>query len=366
MSTVEPAPRARLRSIGAFAAGAVIATSLSLSGTFEWGASAAPGDDDATYQPLTPCRLLDTRAEFAVGPRTAPIGPGEAYPTAVTGTNGECSSVPTDAIGAALNVTVLGPTAPSFLAVYPADLATPPNVSNLNYLPGAPPTPNKVDVKLSPTGEIALFNAFGQVDVIVDLVGVYVSSSLTELDERIAALETATAALEAADAALDNDIVDVEQDLTVVRNDLFGLRDDFDSVAPIILRSEEGTVGVDSVYRDVVRTGDRTFSRDGVAVVWASTTAVEFEGGADVKCLITDRATGAVDNDNMRWEAAGTANDVTGEGDAGNLAGTETFPVTAFESINIRLQCRNLEADTPDGASQVWSPQITVLFIPNR
>ena len=45
--------------------------------------------------------------------------------------------------------------------------------SNLNWVPGAPPTPNKVDVKLSADGWIDLFNLAGQVSVLADVVGYY-------------------------------------------------------------------------------------------------------------------------------------------------------------------------------------------------
>jgi hypothetical protein len=72
----------------------------------------------------------------------------------VTGTNGDCN-IPSDAVGVAMNVTIVSPTAQSNLRVFPADIATP-NASNLNWLPGQSPTPNKVDVKLSPDGKIKL------------------------------------------------------------------------------------------------------------------------------------------------------------------------------------------------------------------
>jgi hypothetical protein len=43
----------------------------------------------------------------------------------------------------------------------------------LNWTAGAPPTPNKVDVKLSASGSINLFNLAGNVGVLVDVVGYY-------------------------------------------------------------------------------------------------------------------------------------------------------------------------------------------------
>ncbi len=48
-----------------------------------------------------------------------------------------------------------------------------PLASNLNWVPGSPPTPNKVDVKLSATGAISLYNNVGSVSVLADVVGYY-------------------------------------------------------------------------------------------------------------------------------------------------------------------------------------------------
>jgi hypothetical protein len=89
----------------------------------------------------------------------------------VTGTSGHCV-IPADATAISMNVTAVGGTVGSYLTVYPADAAQP-QASNLNWTAGAPPTPNKVDVKLSAAGAIRLFNLAGTVDVIADVVGYY-------------------------------------------------------------------------------------------------------------------------------------------------------------------------------------------------
>jgi hypothetical protein len=130
------------------------------------------GGAGTVFVPITPCRLFDTRpAPANVGPRNTPLGPGEAYIQAVTGTNGNCS-IPVQASAVALNVTTVDATASSFLTVWPAD-ATQPLASNLNWVAGAPPTPNKVDVKLSADGKVKLFNNGGTVNVLADVVGYY-------------------------------------------------------------------------------------------------------------------------------------------------------------------------------------------------
>ena len=121
--------------------------------------------------PIAPCRLFDTRSASAVGARSTPLSAGETYTQKVTGDNGNCS-IPPAATAVAMNVTIVNPSATSFLTVYPAD-APQPTASNLNWVGNQAATPNKVDVKLSATGEIKLFNNGGTVDVVADIVGYY-------------------------------------------------------------------------------------------------------------------------------------------------------------------------------------------------
>ena len=89
----------------------------------------------------------------------------------VRGTNGNCT-VPATASGVAANVTTLDGTTTSFLQIFPADVAAP-NTSTNNWTAGQPPTPNKVDVKLSSTGQMKVRNDTGTVNVIIDVVGFY-------------------------------------------------------------------------------------------------------------------------------------------------------------------------------------------------
>lgn len=158
------------------AIGAAIAITLG-GGGFGLAHAALSSGSRSVFVPVAPCRLLDTRpAPNTVGARTSPLGPNETFTQQVTGSNGNCkntSAIPTDVIAVALNVTVVAPTAASYLTVFPADLTNPPTASNLNWTPGKSPTPNKVDVKLSPSGAIKMFNEFGTVHVIADVVGYY-------------------------------------------------------------------------------------------------------------------------------------------------------------------------------------------------
>ncbi len=161
--------------------------------TAAWDVDAAPGDADSTFVPTAGCRLVDTRTGADnVGDRSAALGPGDIFEIDVHGSNGECTgplAIPVDAVGVAFNVTAVNATARSNLRIYPGDLAEVPLLSNLNVTPGGPPTPNKVDVQLSPSGSVKVFNFNGSVDVIFDVVGYYTKSSLLEIDQRLDALE---------------------------------------------------------------------------------------------------------------------------------------------------------------------------------
>jgi hypothetical protein len=129
--------------------------------------------EKAVFVPIAPCRLFDLRpAPDTVGPRAVPLGAGETYTQAVRGANGLCN-VPADATAVAMNVTAVGGTAGSFLTIWPSDVSPKPLASNLNWVPGSPPTPNKVDVKLSVDGNINMFNLTGTVSVLADVVGYY-------------------------------------------------------------------------------------------------------------------------------------------------------------------------------------------------
>jgi hypothetical protein len=185
----------RLRSAMWFASGLAVAL-LAVAVFTGVRARAAAGDEETTFVPITPCRLFDTRAGADnVGPRDTPIGPDESHTQQVTGTNGSCT-VPADATGIALNVTATNPTEGSFLTIYPSDAALP-NASNVNFLAGQSPTPNKVDVKLSASGAINVFNKFGNVNVLADVAGYYTPVGLNALEARLDALEATVTALEA-------------------------------------------------------------------------------------------------------------------------------------------------------------------------
>jgi hypothetical protein len=173
----------RVRSMVWFSTGVVLAVLATVLVMQTWRVDAAPGDKDSTFVPVTPCRLFDMRpGEEPNGGKKLPLaaGEGNVHVQQVTGNVGNCVAIPAEATAVSMNVTIVSPTAQSNLRVYPADVATP-TVSNLNWLPGQSPTPNKVDVKLSDDGRIKLYNHAGTVNVLADVVGYYTNATLKEL-----------------------------------------------------------------------------------------------------------------------------------------------------------------------------------------
>ncbi len=135
--------------------------------------SATSPSDAVTYVPIDPCRVADTRSapEANTGPRATPISQDETHAIAAHGSNGDCTGIPTTATAVQLNVTALGATSTTFLTFWGS--GSRPNVSSLNPVPGQPPTPNAVTAPLSTTGVFNVYNAFGSVDIVVDIVGYY-------------------------------------------------------------------------------------------------------------------------------------------------------------------------------------------------
>lgn len=155
-------------------------TAVALGG--DAGASDAP--PSGGYVPIVPCRLFDTRpAPFNVGDRSRPIGPKETLRQQVVGAVGNCT-IPSDAVGVDINTTAVNGTADSFLTVAPAGDELPLS-SSLNWVAGDPPTPNQISVRLSADGAIDLYNQFGSVDVVGDVVGYSTTADLDALRSAI-------------------------------------------------------------------------------------------------------------------------------------------------------------------------------------
>ncbi|MHB1891663.1 MAG: IPT/TIG domain-containing protein, partial [Acidimicrobiales bacterium] len=121
----------------------------------------------AAYHPLTPARLCDTRKFEVANPCTGhTLGADGTLTIQVTGMGG----VPTSGVSAVVvNVTAADPTTGGYLTVYPAGQSTP-ATSSVNYPPSRN-TPSLVEVGLSSSGQIAVFNSAGSTNVVVDVEG---------------------------------------------------------------------------------------------------------------------------------------------------------------------------------------------------
>jgi hypothetical protein len=116
------------------------------------------------YSALPPTRILDTRT--GNGAPIAPIGAGGTLNVQITGQGG----VPATGVSAVvLNVTATNTTAASYLTVWPAGVPRP-LASNLNWTKGIT-MPNLVEVALGVNGQVSVFNALGNADVIFDVAG---------------------------------------------------------------------------------------------------------------------------------------------------------------------------------------------------
>lgn len=120
------------------------------------------------FTSLTPARILDTRDGTGRGGVKAPLGANQGVDVQVTGEGGVASS---GVAAVVMNVTVTQPTAASFLTVWPAGLKRP-VISNLNYVAGQT-VPNLVTVAVGDGGRVGVYNRFGSVHVIFDVVGFY-------------------------------------------------------------------------------------------------------------------------------------------------------------------------------------------------
>jgi len=119
------------------------------------------------YIALAPTRILDTRT-------ASPVGPGGSLNVQVTGTGG----VPASGVAAVvMNVTVTNTTASSYLTVWPAGFPHP-LASNLNWTAGTT-VPNLVEIGVGSGGQVSIFNAFGNTDVVFDVAGYIATPSAT-------------------------------------------------------------------------------------------------------------------------------------------------------------------------------------------
>jgi hypothetical protein len=121
-----------------------------------------PGPPSGRFNPLTPARVLDTRA----GGNAGAVGPGATIDIPFAGVGGVPAS---GAVAVAMNVTVTQPTASGFVTMFPTG-ASRPLAANLNFTPGKT-VPNLVVAKLGAGGRVSLFSSAGSTHVVIDVAG---------------------------------------------------------------------------------------------------------------------------------------------------------------------------------------------------
>ncbi|MEO6325842.1 MAG: S8 family serine peptidase [Thermoanaerobaculia bacterium] len=122
----------------------------------------------ASFYPLAPCRVVDTRgpAAPAGGPALA-AGGSRAFPL-----GGQCA-VPADAVAAALNITTVSPTAEGDLKLFATGTAAP-TASTINFAPGKTRANNAI-VGLGTAGMVTVQAEMpaGSTDIVIDVVGYF-------------------------------------------------------------------------------------------------------------------------------------------------------------------------------------------------
>ena len=136
---------------------------------------AGPGPAPSSFVPISPCRIMDTRADSTVGPRNTALTAGVPYTIQVQGVNGNCD-IPATSTAVNMNVTSTNATAYGFLTVWPSDVERPLS-SSLNWVPGQAPTPNSVNATLSPSGQVSFYTNGGTVDLVADITGYFTPAS---------------------------------------------------------------------------------------------------------------------------------------------------------------------------------------------
>lgn len=277
---------------------------------FQAATTSAIEDGESTYVPIDPCRLFDTRSTSRIGPQ-GPIGPASAAEFQVTGTNGECT-IPLTATAISINVAAAVVTEQTNVRIYPADEPLT-ETAVLNPRPGDIPTSNKVDVELSPDGQIAIYNRFGGVDLVGDVLGYYRGDGLQDLETRVAALE--------------------------------GTRS-FAQMAT----DDTATVGTTA---QTIASLAMEAPADGNVTVNMTANIVDANAGQATRCSITTGSTLEAGVHRMIWESPGD------DGDRSNISSTRMLAVSAGD-VTINLVCDH----EPGGTSEVTQTVMTAIFTP--
>ena len=128
-------------------------------------------DSNDLFTAQSPTRILDTRA--GTGAPLAKVGPAGSITLHVAGAGG----LPASGIDAVtLNVTAVGASTTTYVSAFPTGFAGGPLSSNLNVARSRA-VANLVITKVSPAGDVTLYNSAGTVDLIADVAGYYGAGS---------------------------------------------------------------------------------------------------------------------------------------------------------------------------------------------
>jgi hypothetical protein len=133
--------------------------------------NAAPATTQAYYNPVTPCRLFDTRPHTSAGVCAGATAFASKFSGGQQRTYRLPPSIPATATSVVLNVTAVDASQTTFISVYPGGTAKP-LASNVNVVK-AKPVANQVTVEIGAGRLVNFWNQFGTVDVIADLEGYY-------------------------------------------------------------------------------------------------------------------------------------------------------------------------------------------------
>ena len=196
------------------------------------GASAS---SDLATTTITPVRILDTReGAAALAGSKVPWGALETRTVEAAG----LGTIPEDAVGVVVNVTVLNATAPdTFLTLFPTG-TTMPNASTIN------PQPNEVafnaaTVLLGPDGTFEIYNYTGTVDVIIDVTA-YMTRSLADAVDSV---EVNVGAVGEELDAVEADMDAVEEDVDTVEEEVGRLQDGRVFASPFFTAGVEADSG---------------------------------------------------------------------------------------------------------------------------
>ncbi len=117
------------------------------------------------FDPITPVRIIDTRAD------AAPVAAGSVTSVAL--------GAPAGSTAASLNLTVVGPSAAGYVTVFPCGEPQP-DASNVNFEAGQT-IPNAVITKIGAAGDVCVYTS-AAIEFIVDLNGSFSGADFTTLN----------------------------------------------------------------------------------------------------------------------------------------------------------------------------------------